>query len=104
MLTRLLLVALLAVGLASAKTYSFSLSNTSQAGSTTLKAGDYHVKVDGSNVILKDADGHDVAAKAKIETSEKPFTATEVSTSQSNGMPHIEWIGLAGSKSKIVFE
>src|SRR5581483_3739666 len=104
MLTRLLLVALLAVGLASAKTYSFSLSNTSQAGSTTLKAGDYHVKVDGSNVILKDADGHDVGAKAKIETSEKAFTATEVSTSQSNGMPHIEWIGLAGSKSKIVFE
>ena len=104
MLTRFLLVALLGVGLASAKTYSFTLPDTSQAGSTTLKAGDYKVKVEGNNVVLKDAEGHDVAAKTKIETSEKPFSATEVSTSQSNGMPHIEWIGLGGSKSKIVFE
>jgi len=104
MLTRLFLVALLGVGLACAKTYDFSLSDTSQAGSTTLKAGDYHVKVDGSNVVIKDAEGRDVAAKTKIEKSDKPFHATEVSTNQSNGMPHIEWIGLGGSKSKIVFE
>jgi hypothetical protein len=69
-----------------------------------LNAGDYKVKVDGDNVVLKDSQGHDIAAKAKIESSDKPFQATEVSTSQSNGMPHIEWIGLGGSKSKIVFE
>ncbi len=104
MFTRLLLVALLGVGLACAKTYSFSLSDTTQAGSTTLKAGDYHVKVQGSNVVIKDAEGHDVAAKTKVEKSDKPYPATEVSTNQSNGMPHIEWIGLANSKSKIVFE
>jgi len=67
MLTRLLLVALLGVGLACAKTYNFSLSDTAQAGSTTLKAGDYHVKVQGSNVVIKDAEGHDVTAKANRE-------------------------------------
>jgi hypothetical protein len=104
MLTRIFLVALLAAGLACAKTYNFSLSNSAQAGSTTLKPGNYSLKVDGSNVVLKDADGRDVAAHTKIETAEKPFVATEVSTTQSNGADKIEWIGLSGSKSKIVFE
>lgn len=104
MFTRLFLVALLAIGLASAKTYSFSLPNPSQAGSTTLKAGQYSLKVDGSKVVLKDADGRDVQANTKVETADKPFKATEVSMTQSNGTAKIEWIGLSGSTSKIVFE
>jgi len=104
MLARLLLVALLAVGLASAKTYNFTLSNSTQAGSTTLKAGDYKLSVDGSKVVLKDADGKSVSANTKLETADKPFHATEVSTTQNNGTSRIEWIGLGGSKSKIVFE
>lgn len=104
MLARLLFVAVLAAGLASAKTYDFTLSNTSQAGSTTLKAGQYKVTVNGSQVVVKNADGQDVKTSTKIETADKPFRATEVSTTQSNGTSKIQWIGLAGSKSKIVFE
>jgi hypothetical protein len=104
MFVRLFLIAMLAVGLACAKTYNFTLPNTSQAGSTTLKPGDYKLKVDGAKVVLKDADGHDVTANTKIETSDKPYTTTEVSMTQSNGTSKIEWIGLGGSKSKIVFE
>ena len=104
MLTRLFLVAVLAAGLACAKTYNFSLTNSAQAGSTTLKAGQYSVKVDGATVVLKDADGRDVEAHTKIESADKPFKATEVSMTQSDGSNKIEWIGLSGSKSKIVFE
>lgn len=104
MLTRLFLIALLAAGLASAKTYDFNLPNAFQAGSTTLKAGPYKLTIDGSKVTLKDAQGNNVQASTKVETVEKPFPATVVSTTQSNGASRIEWIGLAGSKSKIVFE
>ncbi len=103
MLTRILLIALMGISLASAKTYLFTLSSASQAGSTTLKAGQYSLKVEGSKVVLKDANGKEVAAKAKVETADKPYQATEVSVSQGNGSK-IEWIGLEGSKSKVVFE
>ncbi len=104
MIARLFLAALLVAGLASAKTYEISLPTASQAGSATLKAGQYKLTVDGSKVVLKDADGKSVPANTRIETADKPFRATEVSTTQSNGTSKIEWIGLAGSKSKIVFE
>jgi hypothetical protein len=104
MLTRLLLIALLGVSLASAKTYTFTLSNTSHAGSTTLKPGQYTLKVNGSKVLLKDSAGKDVPTNTKVETANQPYKATEVSMTQSNGGEKIEWIGLAGSKSRVVFE
>ena len=104
MLVRLLLIALLGISLASAKTYNFTLSNQTKAGSTTLKAGQYSLKVDGAKVVLKDATGRDVPATTKVENSDQRFRDTEVSTTQSNGTEQIQWIGLGGSKSKIVFE
>jgi len=101
---RLLAIALLGVMLVSAKTYQFTLSDTSQAGSTKLSPGQYTLKLDGSKVVLKDAIGHEVPAIAKVESGTQEFRDTEVSTTQSHGSNHIEWIGLAGSKSKIVFQ
>ena len=105
MLARLLLLAaLLGVSLASAKNYTFTISDTMKAGSTTLKPGQYTVKMEGSKAVLKDGAGHDVPANVKVESSDTAFKNTEVSTTQSNGTGKIEWIGLGGSKSKIVFE
>lgn len=60
--------------------------------------------MDGSKVALKDAAGRDVLAKTKVETNDKACQNTEVSTTQSNGNNKIEWIGLAGTKTKVVFE
>ena len=104
MLVRLLLVALLGISLASAKTYNFTLSNQAKAGSTTLKAGQYTLKVDGSKVTLKDATGQNVPAKTKVENADQTFRDTEVSTTQKNGNEQVQWIGLGGSRNRIVFE
>ena len=104
MTVRLLLVALLGVMLASAKTYRFTLSNPSQAGSTKLDAGQYTLKLNGSKVMLENADGKTLPTTAKVETADKTYRDTEVSTTTANGNRRIEWIGLAGSKAKIVFE
>ncbi|MBZ5580186.1 MAG: hypothetical protein LAP40_26805 [Acidobacteriia bacterium] len=104
MRVRLLVIALLGVMLASAKTYQFTVSDTLKAGSTQLSPGQYTLKLDGPKVILKDASGHDVPATAKVESGTQEFRNTEVSTTQANGSKQIEWIGLAGSKSKIVFQ
>lgn len=104
MYARMLLLALLTVTLAAAKTYTFSLLDTTRAGSTTLNAGQYSVKVEGSKIVLKDSTGHEVTAKAKVENSDRQFRDTEVSVTGTGGNSKIEWIGLGGSKSKIIFE
>lgn len=104
MRARLVLIALLAAGFASAKTYTFTLSDATQAGSTKLNPGAYKLKVDGSKVMLKDSTGHNVAANAKVETAKEPYRNTEVSVTRSNGGSKLEWIGLAGSHSRVIFE
>jgi len=104
MLSRIALIVLLGATLASAKSYEFTLTSTTKAGATTLNAGQYTIKLEGSKIILKDSDGRDVTAPAKIETGTQEFRDTEVSVSQAKGNNRIEWIGLAGSKSKVIFE
>ena len=107
MFSRIMMILLLGVSLvslASAKSYTFVLTTASQAGDTHLNAGQYTLKLEGSKVILKDADGHDVTAPAKVEAGSQEFRDTEVSLSQADGRNKIEWIGLAGSKSKVIFE
>ena len=39
-----------------AKTYDVDLSHTMQAGTVQLKAGSYHVKMDGDKAIFTDVD------------------------------------------------
>lgn len=102
--SRLLILAVLAASLAFAKTYSFTLNNTTEAGSTELNAGQYKLQVNGSKVMLKDAQGHDVTMKAKVEKAQQHFRNTEVSVTNSNGKSKIEWIGLGGSQSRVTFE
>ena len=106
MLMRLLLVALLGLSLASAKTktYDFRLTGATQVGSAKLDPGDYSLKVNGDQVILKDSTGHEIPATAKIETGSEEFRNTEVSTTQTGGTNKVEWIGLGGSKSKVIFQ
>jgi hypothetical protein len=102
--SRLLILAVLAASLAFAKTYTFTLSNTTEAGSTELNAGQYKLQVKGSQVMLKDAQGHDVTAKAKVESAKQRFRDTEVSVTNQGGKSKLEWIGLAGSQSRVIFE
>ena len=105
MATRFVLILmLLGAALASAKTYNFTLSNAAQAGSTKLDPGQYSIRLDGDKVILKDAAGHEVSAAAKVESADHAFRDTEVSATNANGTNHIEWIGLGGSKSKVIFQ
>ncbi len=101
---RLLIFALLAVSLASAKTYTFTLSETTQAGSTKLKAGQYTLSLEGSKVILKDSSGHNVAATAKVENSDQEYKDTRVSVTNAGQGAQLKSIDVGGSKFRIVFE
>jgi hypothetical protein len=98
------LFALLGASLASAKTYHFTVLDPSQAGAAQLKPGDYRVKVEGSQAILQDNRGHEIAATAKIETMDHKAHDTIVSSSNADGQRHINSVEFAGSHEKVVFE
>jgi len=104
MFKRIALLALIAASLVSAKTYTFVVSEPTQAGTAQLKPGEYSVKVDGSQVVLVDKGGHQIEAIAKVEASEQKFNLTSVCTSKEDGTPRIEWIQLGGTRTKVVFQ
>jgi len=104
MYKRIVMLALLAVALASAKTYTFNISNRAQAGNSQLAPGDYHLKLDGSQVVLIDGTGHQIDAAAKVEEADQKFPQTSVTTSDADGIVKIKSIQLGGSKYRVVFE
>jgi hypothetical protein len=104
MLKRIAVLALLSISLASAKTYTFSVSEPAQAGQAQLKPGEYSLKVDGSQVLLMDKSGRPINATPKIEVADRKFDQTAISISKANGTNRIQWIELGGSKHKVVFE
>lgn len=104
MLKRLMILALLCVPFVSAKSYYFIIADKVQAGSAQLKAGEYTVTVKGSQAVFTDANGHRTETAAKVEAADNAFSDTSVVVTTSNGAPHIEYIGLKGTKDKVVFQ
>ncbi len=104
MFKRIAIVVLAAVSLASAKTYTFTVADRTQAGETQLKPGEYHLKLAGSDVVLTDNNGRRIDVTAKLEQSEEKFNATSVFMSRAEGTPRILAIELGGSRVRVVFE
>jgi len=103
MLKRILMLVLLSASLICAKTYDLALSESAQAGNTLLKPGEYHLKVDGSQVVLTDNGGRRIEVTAAVEPTEDKFEQTRLSIWKENGTNRIQWVQLGGSKMKVVF-
>ncbi len=73
-------------------------------GNTQLKPGDYHLKLDGSQVVLIDKNGTRTETTATVETVERKFDVTAIAMSTAGGTNRILSIELGGTKSKVVFE
>lgn len=101
---RLAVIALLGISLASAKSYTITLSDACQAGGAQLKPGQYTLKLDGPKVVLVDSRGNSIETTAKIETADRKFDRTTMVISRAGGAARLQSIALAGSKSKVVFE
>jgi hypothetical protein len=99
-------MALFTLGIASAKSYDIRLDNTTTVGSTQLKAGEYKVKVNGSQAVFMDANSSkSYTAAVKTGTSTTKFDQTTVqTTSGQNGMDSLKEIDLGGSNTKLEFE
>ena len=104
MFKRLTIVALMSVLLASAKSYTINISDPATAGSAQLKAGEYRLKLDGTQVVLIDKAGNQIDTTAKVETAEHKFDQTSISISKADGANRIISIQLGGSTNRVVFE
>jgi hypothetical protein len=98
-------MALFSLGIASAKSYDIRLDNPTTVGSTQLKAGQYRVKVNGSQAVFMDANSSkSYTAAVKTGTSTTKFDQTVVQTTNQNGMDNLKEIDLGGSTTKLEFE
>ena len=108
MFKRLSILALMSVLLASAKTttktYVFGISENAVAGNAQLTPGVYHLKLDGSQVVLTDQAGKQVDTTATVETADHKFAETSIVFSTEDGTNRIVSIRLGGSSYRVVFQ
>jgi hypothetical protein len=86
------------LGIASAKSYDFSIGSTTQVGQNTLKAGDYTVRVQGSDAVFMNVQSNKTfTVPVKIEHSGQKADQTAVETRSTGGVDTIYQIELGGS-------
>jgi hypothetical protein len=108
MFKRLAILALASVLLVSARTsaknYTINISDSATVGNAQLTPGQYHIKLDGSQVVLTDKAGNQIDASAKLETADHKFEQTSITTSKADGTNRILSIQLGGGSNLVVFQ
>jgi predicted component of type VI protein secretion system len=90
------------LGIASAKSYTITLSEPVMAGTTQLKPGQYNVKLKGNQAVLTNTEGDKpVTVNVHVAQSDKKFDQTAVETTKNNGMDSIKSINLGGSTTML---
>lgn len=91
------------LGIAGAKSYDFSIGEPAMVGQQTLKAGEYTVRVEGSQAVFTDVQrGKSFTVPVTIEHKGQKFDQTRVESSTgANGMDNINQIDLGGSDTVI---
>lgn len=97
------MLALVGVPIASAKSYDVIIATPSVVHNVKLNPGDYRVKLDGSNAIFTDENGHHYKAAVSVKQEEKKFDDTEVETTKVAGQDQITEIRLSGTRMALEF-
>jgi hypothetical protein len=93
---------LASVGAASAKSYEITLVSPAKAGSSQLKAGQYKLKVEGSQaVFVSEQDASSVTVPVKIEHNGQKFDQSAVETQNKDGVDIVREIMLGGTDTKV---
>ena len=96
-------LSLCGLAFAGSKTYDITLPVAAKAGSLQLAAGDYRLKIEGTNAILTDSHRKSFTAPIKVENATHKFTFTAVETAPEGSAERITAIDLAGSTTQIEF-
>jgi hypothetical protein len=104
MIKRFLFVfAIVALAVASAKTYSVTLFQDSVLAGTELKAGDYRLDLTDSKIVVKS--GKQVVESAvKVEKGESKYSSTSVRYANGDGKYRIQEIRLGGTNLKLLVD
>jgi hypothetical protein len=98
------ILALTSLTMAFAKSYGISLGDTTKAGAVELKAGQYNVKVQGTNAIFTEVEkSKSYTTPVKVEEGTQKFNMTEVETGKVGETLRIKSIKLGGSTTTLVF-
>lgn len=99
-------LALVGLSLASSRSYDIRISSPTTAGAAKLAPGLYSLEVKGNNAIFKDVNNtsKSVTTPVRVETGDKKFAGTNVTTGVQGDGIHIQTIQLGGSKAKLVFD
>ena len=91
-------LALGSLGIASAKSYDFSIGSTAQMGQNTLKPGDYTVKLNGTEAVIVNVQSNkSFAVQVKVEHTGQKSEQTAVESRSKDGVDNIYKIDLGGS-------
>ena len=98
------LLSLASLAILSAKTYTITVSNPTKVGSVQLKAGQYKLKVEGSNAIFTDVNNQkSITTPVKVEEGDKKANSTRVQSTKDGETERIQEIDLEGSTTKLSF-
>lgn len=95
------LFAVLAMAVASARTYSLTLFQPSVLNGTELKPGDYKLEVQDQKIVIRSG-AQTAEASVKAETNGEKYRATSVRYSSENGKSRISEIRLGGTRLKLL--
>jgi hypothetical protein len=97
-------LALATLNIASAKSWDINLGGPVMAGNTEIKAGQYRVKVDGTQAVFTEAESsRSFTVPVKVENNDRKFDETMVQTHNENGTDNLREIDLGGSTAKLEF-
>jgi hypothetical protein len=99
----LFVFAIVALAVASAKTYSVTLFQDSVLAGTELKAGDYRLDVTDSKIVVK-AGKQVVESAVKVEKGDSKYSSTTVRYANSDGKYRIQEIRLGGTNLKLLVD
>ncbi len=85
------------------KSYAVIFSSPAQVGAVELKAGEYKVKVDGSNAVFTDRKFKSVSTPVTVETGAKKFQHTSVDSSRQGTVDKVNAIEFGGSTTRLSF-
>jgi len=92
----------LALAVASAKTYTVTLFQPAVLAGTELKPGEYQLDLNDTKVVIKNGKVK-VESAVKVETADSTFNTTTVRFANGDGKLRIQEIRLGGTKLKLVF-
>lgn len=97
-------LALSSLAIAGQKSYDVVLTAPTKAGSVQLAAGEYKVKVEGSNAVFTDEHTRaSFTVPVTVENSNTKFDATSLDSTTQGNTAQITSIQLGGSKIKLEF-